>query len=518
MQLLKILWFCLFFVVLETRGQTTNNTNVLTRPISLEEGIELALQHNLDVQISRVNIDVARYNLSIAYADWDPALSASATHNFSVNPSGLDPQGRPIPSSRSDSDSGAAGVGGSGVGASGLLPSGLTYSLSGNASDTVFKRPFFDTNSNVFLNSRTETSRGSVILNMRQPLLKNFWIDTTRLNIKVNKNRLKYSELALQLQIMTVVNNVALAYYELVFARENIKVQQAALELAERLVSENKKRVQVGTLAPLDEKQAESQAAASKADLLTAQITFETQENVLKGLMTDDYTTLHSAVFDPTEVLSAPVPVVSLQDSWSEGISQRPDLLQARLDVERQNIQLRYSYNQLFPQLDLVGSYGFSSSATPGEFSDAFNQIGSGTYPNYSFGAAITFPLGNRAAKGNYQISKDIKKQLLLTLKSMEQSILVQIDNAVKQVRNAFERVDATRQARAYAETALDAEQKKLESGKSTSFQVLQFQRDLTTARSAEIRALADFNKALSQLYFLEGSILRKNHLKVEVK
>src|SRR5207237_9286676 len=114
--------------------------------------------------------------------------------------------------------------------------------------------------------------------------------------------------------------------------------------------------------------------------------------------------------------------------------------------------------------------------------------------------------------------SKSKKKRLLLTLKRLEQHNLINIDNEVKQVQNAFERVDATRQARAYAETALDAEQKKLESGKSTSFQVLQFQRDLTASRSAEIRALADFNKALSQLHFLEGSILERNHLGVEVK
>src|SRR6266404_3657401 len=284
MQLLKIYWLFLLFLAMGARAQTTNDTNVLTRPISLEESIELALQHNLDVQISRVHIDVARYNLSIAYADWDPSLSASATHSSSVNPSGLDPQGRPFPPTKSTSDSVAAGVGVPGVGASGLLPSGLTYSLSGNASDTVFQSG----------PNRIETSRGSAILSMRQPLLRNSWIDTTRLNIKVDKNRLKYSELALRLQIMKVVNNVAQAYYELIFARENIKVQQAALELAERLVAENKKRVQVGTLAPLDEKQAESQAAASRADLLTAQITFENQENVLKGLMTDDYTSLHS--------------------------------------------------------------------------------------------------------------------------------------------------------------------------------------------------------------------------------
>jgi outer membrane protein TolC len=272
----------------------------------------------------------------------------------------------------------------------------------------------------------------------------------------------------------------------------------------------------VGTLAPLDEKQAESQAAASKADLLTAQITFDTQENILKSLVTDNYTDLHATELVPTEVLSAQVPVLNLSESWAKGMTQRPDLLQSRLDVERQDIILRYTYNQMFPELDLIGSYGFAGSGR--EYSDAFGQIHNGSSPNYSFGASITLPLWNGGPRSNHRISKEQKKQLLLTLKSLEQAILIQIDNGVKQVQNAFERTDATRQARLYAETALDAEQKKLGSGKSTSFQVLQLQRDLTASRSAEVRALADYKKTLSQLYFLEGSILERNHLGVEIK
>ena len=516
MRLLTIIWLVLFCLAHSVLGQGTNDANPRVRPISLEESIEMALKGNLGVQIERINTEIARYNVNIAYADWEPSFSASGTHSYRVTPSGLlDPQGRVIPSSRSDSDNFGVGVGGPGVGAFGLLPSGLAYSLTASASDSVFHRPFVLTNGTV-LDTRTETSQGAVTLNLRQPVLKNFWIDTTRLNVKVAKNRFNYSELALRSQLMNVVNNTAQAYYELIFARENIKVQQAATNLAERLVTENKKRVQVGTMAPLDEKQAESQAAATRAELLKAQVDADTQQNVLKSLLTGNYTALHEVELVPTEVLAAPVPVLNLQDSWAKAMSQRPDLLQSRLDLERVNIVLRYTYNQLFPELDLVGSYGFTGAGR--EYSGAFGQVGDGSNPNYSFGAVLTVPLGNSAARSNYKLTKEQKKQLLLVSKTLEQNILIQIDNAVKQVQNAFERVDATRLARAYAETALDAEQKKLESGKSTSFLVLQAQRDLTTRRSEEIRALADYNKALSQLYFLEGSILKRNQVGVEMK
>src|SRR5260221_2032048 len=301
MRLLTISWLVLLSMATGLRAQTTNGANTSPLPISLEESIERALRHNLDVQISRVNPAIARYNLNIAYADWEPVLSASGSHSFSATPAGIDQHG-PFPATETKTDAFNAGIGGPGGGVSGLLPIGLSYGLSGNASDQ---------NSTTF----GEKSRGSVTLNMRQPLLKNFWIDTTRLNIKVNRNRLKYSELGLRLQIMTVVNNVAQAYYELIFARQSIQVQRAALDLAERLVAENRKRVQVGTLAPLDEKQAESQAAASKADLLAAQITAATEENVLKSLLTDNYTTLHATELMPTEVMAAPIPVLNLQQS-----------------------------------------------------------------------------------------------------------------------------------------------------------------------------------------------------------
>src|SRR5258708_5465792 len=334
----------------------------------MHESIEIALQHNLDVQIERINPLIARHNLSIAYADWQPAFSASGSHNFSSNPAGFDSSGRPIPNTESSADAFPGSPGGAQVGIGGVAPSGLNYNLSGTASDTVFRRP----NTNGILQS-TETSRAGVSLTMKQPLLKNGWIDGTRQNILIDKNRIKFSELGVRQQIMNVVNNTAQAYYELIFAQENIKVQRAALQLAERLVSENRKRVQVGTLAPLDEKQAESQAAASKADLLAAQITFENQENVLKGLMTDNYTELHATELTPTDVLAAPIPVLNLQESWSKGMTQRPDLLQARLDVQRLNVILRYTRNQLFPELDLIGSYGFAGAGT--EFSSAFGVI-----------------------------------------------------------------------------------------------------------------------------------------------
>ena len=485
-----------------------------TRKISLEESIKIALEHNLDVQIERLNPEIARYNLSFAYAGWDPVLTASGEHDFSLSPGGFDPQNRPFLPTETDANTFRAGL-------SGLLPSGLTYNLTANLTDAYGTRSDLTTNLVSFRSAFEHTDGQAGIVVLRQPLLKNFWIDSTRMNIAVSKKRLKISELGLSQQIMNTVTSVELAYYDLVFAQENVKVQEKALQLADQLLRENKKRVEVGALAPLDEKQAESQAAARRADLLSANRLLAAQQNVLKNLLSDKYTDWQTVSLEPAEALSAPPPLLNLQDSWQKGLSRRPDLLQARVDLERQQIVLRYDHNQLFPQLDLIGSYGHLASAVrpdSPEFSTALGQLKEGTFPFYSYGAAITIPLSNRAARQSYKISKAEQRQLLLRLKKLEQSVMIDIEDAVKLAQTNFERVDATKQARLYAEAALEAEQKKLENGKSTSFNVLFLQRDLTQARSAEIQALTEYNRALSQLSLKEGNTLERNRLKIDIR
>jgi outer membrane protein TolC len=221
-------------------------------------------------------------------------------------------------------------------------------------------------------------------------------------------------------------------------------------------------------------------------------------------------------LIEPSQKLLPEPQQYNLQESWKKGLAMRPDLLQLRVDLERRDIMLRYQRNQLYPQLDLVGSYGRSGLATT--LSPSLADINDERLPAYSYGAVLSFPLGNRTASNTARATKAAKEQAVLQYKKLEQNVLVQIDDSVKLAQSDFERVDATREARIYAEAALDAEQKKLENGKSTSFLVLQAQRDLTASRSAEIRALADYNKALSQLALNEGTTLERNKLSVVIK
>ncbi|PYK60381.1 MAG: hypothetical protein DME21_11630 [Verrucomicrobia bacterium] len=467
--------FCVAMVA--ASAQTTNS---VTKNLTLEDCLETALQHNFDVQIKRFSPEIARYTLGVSYAGYDPLYSFSGEHDYNLSPGGVDPQFGPFPGTQNESDRFNTAV-------QGLLPWGLSYNVGGNLSDRV------TTQSGALVD---ETSSGNVgVLQLRQPVLRNSWIDSTRLSIAVNKRNLKISELDLRSQVMSTVTAVEEAYYNLIFAEENVKVQKAALELAKRLLAENKKKVEVGALAPLDEKQAQSQVASSEADLLAALGTRDTQQRVLKNLLSDDYSKWGDVDPQPTETLLAVPQSFNKQESWERGLSLRPDLLQAKLSLEKQGYVVRFQKNQLFPQLDLFGTYGFNAGNTP-EYSGALGQIQRGTSPFYSAGAGVSIPLGNAAARSNYKAAKATKAQITLQLKQLQQTVLVQIENAIAVAVTSFERIKATREASRYAQDALEAEQKKLENGKSTNFEVLQLQKNLTAARSAEIRALADYNNA----------------------
>ena len=236
----------------------------------------------------------------------------------------------------------------------------------------------------------------------------------------------------------------------------------------------------------------------------------------MKNLITDQYAKWFDDDIQPTIALEAEPQTFDLQDSWNKGMNSRPDLQQSKLSLERQGIQLKYYRNQMFPEVDLVGSYGFNGTGY--QYNDSINQMNDGSRPFYSYGGQISMPLSNIQPRNQLKAGKATEKQLLLQLKQLEQLIMVQIDNAVGVARSDFESVDASRQARIYAEAALDAEQKKYAVGKSTTFTVLQLQNNLTTARSQEIRALANYNQALANLAQAEGTTLERHHLDVEIK
>ncbi len=472
-------------------------TNITVRPVTMQDAVQEALMHNFDVQIVRFNTDIAKFNLAGDYAIYDPTAQVDATHNFRRQPGGgINSLGIPNPAIQFESDVLDANL------LNGYAPGGLRYSLGASVTHS--------------LSSTRDDYTGDGSISLRQPLLKNFWIDSGRATILVDKKRLQIAEWQLRLQMLTTVANVENAYYELIRTRENIKVQRLALEYNNQLLRENKKRVEVGALAPLDEKQAESEVARGVATLLQTEQAYALAENNLKILLTQDFSSTTNLLLDPVETLVAVPTNAELPESWKRGLSMRPELQQSRLDLEARDINLKFLKNQLWPELDLVATYGHAADNI--SFGSALSDLPDERFPHYSYGAVLSIPIGNIGPRNALKSAKASKQQAILQYKQLEQAIMVAIDNAIKLLQSQFQQVEASRQARLFAQDALSAEQKKYENGKSTSFLVLQFQRDLTSSRFQELSALADYNKAAAGLSAAEGGTLGHYNLDLNIR
>ena len=479
------------------------------RPLTLEDCIQLALEKNLEIRIQRLTPEISRYALNGSYWVYEPTLSGGASYRSTTQPGGYDEQNRPFGQAQTSTEAWNAAI-------TGLLPTGGRYEFGSSFNDAFGFREITIDGRPLGVDEFENTSGGFRFV-FSQPLLKNFWIDSARLSISLNKKNLEISEYTLIDQVINTVTQVELAYYELVAARETIAVAEVGFQLAEQLLRENKKRVEVGVLAPLDEKEAESQVAASRATLLGAQNSYATRQNQVKNLLGDHFVEWHMVQLVPRDELTAEPTTFSLQDSWSKGLTLRPDLQQAKLDLDRRHITLKYQKNQLWPQLDLTGSYGQNGSGS--EFSDAFTPVYNADNPEYAFGTVLSIPLaGSRQARANVRITKAEIEQALLRLKQLEQNIMVGIADAIAQARTSYQQAQATQEAAEFAREALRAEQKKLDNGKSTSFQVLQLQRTLTTRAYENIRARVDYKASLARLAQSEGSTLDRHHVNVEFR
>jgi len=352
--------------------------------------VQMVLTNNLDIQISKYTPVIDQLALNGLFSAYDPSFSLSATRSLNTAP-GQYYFGYLFPPNVTAQDSYSAGIGG-------LLPSGMSYNLTGPLTEQT---------------SPSVQYNASPALTLSQPVLKNFWIDNTRYQIQLSRRVLRSDQLALRLQMETSVNSVKAAYFNLIAARGTVDVEHAAVALAQQLVDENTRKVQLGALAPLDQRQAESQAASSQADLLAAELAQAVQENTLKSLLVplqlDEWRDVTPV---PTEALLALPENPDLSDCLRQALESRPEMLQARINLEKQHIAVTYTKNQLYPELDLKGSYGFNAGSAM--FGQTMETLRQGTDPSYSYGIALTIPLDNIAARNAYKSAKASLEQLLL--------------------------------------------------------------------------------------------------------
>ncbi len=495
-------------VSLALLGQGTPNT---PRNLSLRDCMELALKRNRELQIERYNPRVAQLSLKEAYGAFDPVFFMDARRLHSTSDVAFDPEDFSR-DAQYDADSHEVKTG-----FTGRLPTGMTYELSG-----------LYANSSGLRNSLNFDSYNlNAGISVSQPLLKDFWIDAERMTIKVNKRNLRITELGVEHLVTDVLCRVQLAYAEWVYAREQVTIKEELLTVRQNLNEAIAQKVAAGALPSLEQKLTQAEVARVQADLLAARNAVGLAENNLKSLFGDDFVHSLDTQLTPTDRLMAVPEPFSTRDSWQRGLAERRDLAQLRLEFEQTGTIRSYRYNQLFPSLNVVAGYQRRGASTdqvipPAEgrasSSMAFGQIRDGDSPSDMVGVVFAIPLSRKAELSRYRASKELQEQASARVKQMEEVVLREVDDAIKNARSSYERIAATRQAAEFAQAALDVEQQKLAVGSTTLFFVFELQEKLATARAEATRAQADYQIALAQLYFAEGSTLERAKVSVEVK
>ncbi len=371
-------------------------------------------------------------------------------------------------------------------------------------------------------------------LGFNQPLLNGFGYRANAKFIRIARNDLRFADSAFRQQVITAVSQVLTLYWDLVSFRENVRVAQQALGLAEKTLSDNKRQVEIGTLAPIEVVRAESESAARQQDLIVAQTSLRQQQELLKTALSKQVDAeLAAAALEPTDQLPEPNPedVLPLDEALREAAKNRPEIEQADLNVRNQEITVKGARNSLLPTLDLFATYapqGLSGtelirdtnthqiiSTVPGGVSQSLSQTFHGRFPDYSFGLTLQMPIRNRSAQADAARALLEERQLRTQLQKTKNLVEQDVRNAEIAVIQAKAQIEAARKAVILAQQTLDAEQKKFKLGESTVFLVIQAQRDLATAEGNEVKARSAYAKAITQFGQATGTTLTKHNIEI---
>jgi outer membrane protein TolC len=469
------------------------------RRLSIDEAVALALEQNINLQVDRINPQVQDLSVSVARSGWTPAFFSNFTNRSQTNPP-------------TDIFGGAATVTNenmsSQLGVQQLLPWG-------GANYTAFWNSGRATTNNIFSSFNPQLS-STVAFNYTQPLLRNFRIDSTRQQVLVSRKNREISDVQLQETISATMRNVKNAYWDLVYAISNLAVQRQSLELAQQSFRDNRARVEIGTMAPLDIVQAEAEVAQREEAVIVAEAAIRRQEDQLRALISNptDQPEFWNIRLEPTELPNFQPIAVDIDGAVRTALANRTDLNATRKQLESNDINIRYFRNQSLPDVNALVNYSaFGLAGTQRNLSPTFPPIELGRsqrgfggalgdvfasdYPTWSFQLQINYPIGMSNAEANLARARLQDTQARKQLQSGEMDVVTQIRDLGRTVQTNGQRVESTRAARALAEKRLEAEQKKFTAGMTSSFFVTQAQRDLADARNRELRAIIDYLKSV---------------------
>ena len=477
--------------------------SVPTTNLTLDEAVKRALDSNIDLVVGRLNPQIQDLANAQTRGLYRPTLTSSFGDNFN----------RSQPTSQlSGGSSLAAGIESGTYSWSAGLSQALQFS-GGTASVSWANTRNDTTSNNAILNP---TYQSSVQLSVTQPLIKNFMIDSNRQALATGLISLENANTTVRALVINTVANTKNAYWDFVYAVQAVDAARMSVDLAQKLVDDNKVRVEIGTLAPLDVVTAQAEAAARQQTLVTTVANRRLAEMALKRLIVSGTADpIWSATLNPTD--RPPTDFgekIDLEGALRYALEKRTDLVIARKNLDSSNISLKYLHNQILPQVDLTASYagygiggtglvrnqslgGAIISTIPGGYSDALSVMRRFSYPRWTVGINLTYPIGMSAADASLARAQVQYQQSVQQLKSLELSVATDLTTQALTVQSSLESVQAAVASRELSKQSLDAEQSKFEVGMSTNYNVVLAQRDFIDAQNAELRAILNYRKAL---------------------
>ncbi|HWA85249.1 MAG TPA: TolC family protein [Opitutus sp.] len=464
-----------------------------TKPtLTIEDCIARALKKNFDLQIQSFSTDVARESLNAANATFEPTLTGSLQR-------GVTQAAPAVGGSRNDFADARVGV-------SEFIPTGASLSVSTS----------LDRNAGGFVSSTGEFTSGAfnpvygsdVALTVTQPLLKGFGPGVTRAAIERNRLGLSIAHLNFKSRVLQVVRDTEAAYYNLVFARENLDVKQHSLALAQQLLDENKTRRITGVATDLDVLSAEVGVANARNGVVVARQSVHNSEDALLAL-------IGQFEFDSevgtVALLPYQDPSPSFDLSYKLARENQPDYLAAQATIKQFEIDARTAKNAALPTLNLGGSLGYSG--VDRSYRGAVDRVPHDQANNWELDLTFSLPWGLHADRARYRSAVASLHQEETRVKQIDQDLLVQVRSAVRAVDTNRESVDINAKATELASHQYELELARFKAGLSTSRQVLQTQDDLELARVNELLARVNLRIAIANLHQLESSSLERYHI-----
>jgi outer membrane protein len=542
--------------------------------ISLQDAVELALENSVDIAVQRYYpwiADVGILKASSGASGYGTPGAAIAGSSASLNPFAfVITSYDPLLTSSVFFDDRKTPINNpfiSGTGTSATAGSIVSHTATYNTQYSQYF-PTGTSMSVTYDNTRSSNSaaanffnpavQSSVFVSFSQNLLSGFGLTVNRRNILIAKNNRKIADLAFAQQAITTTTNTITAYWELVYARENVKVEQQAVAVSEKLYNDNKKQLEIGTMAPLDVTRAEAQLATDRQNLIVAQTVQLQDEQTLKNAITRNPLDprLVNVEIIPTDKPSTPeqIEAPSFEDALREAYAKRPDLLEQEYNLKNAGIDVKATHNALLPTATLSAQYGtvglagnseqvltsqtilgtqlVNSAGTPIDtfipvtvptstkinsagFSDAMSSVIHNNNPDYAVGVSITIPIRNRSLQADNQRSMLVQRQLETQMQQLKNAALLDVRNTYIALEQDRARVEAASKARELQQQTFEAEQKKYQLGASTVYQVILTQRDFVTAQGTELRALADLVEARANYERAVGRTLEVNRVTI---